>query len=43
VLGLPERVMDILGLGKEWLDSEEAKEVMFGEKVDTWSKRGVDF
>ncbi|KAJ4381427.1 hypothetical protein N0V86_003778 [Didymella sp. IMI 355093] len=43
VLGLPERVMELVGLGKEWLDTEEAKEVLFGEKVDTWSKRGINF
>jgi hypothetical protein len=43
VLGLPERVVELVGLGKEWLDTEEAKEVLFGEKVDTWSKRGIDF
>ncbi|KAF3045784.1 hypothetical protein E8E11_006472 [Didymella keratinophila] len=42
VLGLPERVMEILGLGKEWLDTDEAKEVLFSEKVNTWSRRGVD-
>lgn len=34
VPGLPERVMGLLGLRKEWLDTEVAKEVLFGEEVD---------
>ncbi|KAJ4994486.1 hypothetical protein SVAN01_00315 [Stagonosporopsis vannaccii] len=32
--GLARRVMKCLGLGKEWLDTEEAQEILFGEKVD---------
>lgn len=32
--GLASRVMKCLGLEKEWLDTEEAKEILFGEKVD---------
>lgn len=31
---LPRRVMDVLGLRKEWLDSDEAREVLLGEKVN---------
>lgn len=33
VFGLPGKVMELLDLGKEWLDTEEAKEILFGEKV----------
>ena len=31
---LPRRVMNALGLAKEWLDTNEAKEILFGEKVN---------
>ena len=31
---LPRRVMDILCLKKEWLEAEEAKEVLFGETCE---------
>ena len=34
VLGLPGKVMGLLGLGRDWLDREEGKEVLFGEEVD---------
>ncbi|KAF2629769.1 hypothetical protein BU25DRAFT_273985 [Macroventuria anomochaeta] len=31
---LPRRVMDVLGLKKAWLETKEAKEVLFEEKCD---------
>lgn len=31
---LPRRVMNALGLTKEWLDTDEAKEILFGEEVN---------
>jgi hypothetical protein len=31
---LPKLVMDQLGLTKGWLDTEEARQVMFGEQYD---------
>lgn len=31
---LPRRVMKFLGLGKDWLSSEEAKDVLFGQEID---------
>lgn len=31
---LPRQVMDILGLGRDWLETKEAKEVLLGEKVN---------
>ncbi|KAH6621701.1 hypothetical protein C7974DRAFT_377383 [Boeremia exigua] len=34
ISGLPGQVMEFLGLRNEWLDTEVAKEVLFGEKVD---------
>ncbi|KAJ4337333.1 hypothetical protein N0V95_008364 [Ascochyta clinopodiicola] len=33
VFGLPGKVMELLDLGKEWLDTEDAKEILFGEKI----------
>ncbi len=34
VTTLPRRVMEKLGLGREWLDSEEAKKILFGEELN---------
>lgn len=34
VIGLPGKVMRLLGLGKEWLDTEEAERILFGETLD---------
>lgn len=31
---LPRRVMNALGLAEEWLDTDEAKEILFGEIVN---------
>ncbi|KZM26360.1 hypothetical protein ST47_g2495 [Ascochyta rabiei] len=33
VIGLPRSVMELLGLEKEWLHTDEAKTVLFGEEV----------
>ncbi|KAF2994962.1 hypothetical protein E8E13_002945 [Curvularia kusanoi] len=35
--GLAGKVMKLLGLQKEWLDTEEAKEVLFGDEVGAWA------
>jgi len=45
--GLARRVMNCLGLGKEWLDTEEANEILFGEKIDYdfrnwWEEKASD-
>ena len=35
VVGLTGKVMRLLGLKKDWLDTEEAEEILLGETVDT--------